>query len=308
MLQTSGQNTKDEVKASSKELPWVMPSTHGDPLAPFFDLPAANLMPHIVPNSSKSMRCEDIRALQLNSGPADESLVNALKDFLRDVQSIDNPYAMLEDEGIVPDIDEMGQILYKNEADDVVGDTYYGWSRAFCEKMKTRDQEESGLQRGRSRSVSSGRSSSTSPRKRRRYSSSRSRSRSTTRDKSPARHAQRFRRSSPYTQPSRSFSPQQPPQQPQPQRFGNGYHDYVPPPPPPMSAPFNNTAPSNFRRSSAGPNDMLATPPRPPNWQGPWPPPPPPPPPASGFPGSFNNMPYPPPPQQGFNPHGYGQR
>lgn len=113
-----------------KETPWVLPPTHGDPNAPFFDLPAANLMPHIVPNTARPIRPDQVRPLKFAAGPVDESLVNAMKDFLRDVKSIDDPYGVLEDEGLVADIDEMGQISYRNEADDIVGDTYYGWSRS----------------------------------------------------------------------------------------------------------------------------------------------------------------------------------
>ncbi|KAK5262766.1 hypothetical protein LTR96_011742, partial [Exophiala xenobiotica] len=66
------------------------------------------------------------------SGPADESLVNALKDFLHDVKGLDKTVAYLEDKGVNPEIDEMGQISYRDEAGDVVGDTYYGWSRSLC--------------------------------------------------------------------------------------------------------------------------------------------------------------------------------
>lgn len=277
---------KEETKVATKELPFIMPSTHGDPTAPFFDLPAASLMPHIIRDSSRPLRTNDIRALQLQPGPADEALVNALKDFLKDVKSIDDPYAALEDEGIVPDMDDMGQVYYKNEVDDVIGDTYYGWSRAFCEKMKARSQGDN-VRRGRSRSASSSMSRSRSPRKRRRYSSSRSHSRSSYRGRSSQRD------DSPAYAEKRSITPEPLP------RFGNGFAANQPPPPPPTQLPqqaMPHMGGPPFRPPPMGPNGMPLLPPRPPNWQGPWPPPPPPPPQMNMY------------PDQSFNQHNYGRR
>lgn len=291
------ESAAEETKKLVKELPFIMPSTHGDPTAPFYDLPAANLMSHIVPNSARPLRTNDIRALQLQPGPADEGLVNALKDFLKDVKSIDDPYAALEDEGIVPDMDEMGQVYHKNEVDDVVGDTYYGWSRAFCEKMKARSKDNGHARRGRSTSTDSSMSRSRSPRKRRRYSSSRSRSRSSNRSRALQHFNSGSRKDSPAHAKKRSLTPEPPP------RFGNGYEAERPPPPPPpapMQLPQQQIPQMGgppFRPPLLGPNGMPLLPPRPPHWQGPWPPPPPP-------PGSMN-MPY---PNQGFNQHNYGRR
>ncbi|KAK5938193.1 hypothetical protein PMZ80_009782 [Knufia obscura] len=305
-----------ETKAS-KELPWIMPATHGDPAAPFFDLPAANLMPHIVPNSSRPMRPDKIRAIQLPAGPADDGLVQAMKDFLKDVKSIDDPYAALEDEGIVADIDEMGQISYKNEAGDLVGDTCYGWSRSFCENMKkSRGGDNSAGGRGRSRSRGSSRSSSRSPRKRRRYSSSGSRSRSYSRSPSPQRVSSRDRKPSiPRTMHARTYSPEPP-------RFPSRLQGQQPPPPPPpqqFSQPpqpsydsastfQHHQQPQSASMPLFQPPPGLAgmIPPRPANWSGPWPPPPPPPG-AAGFPGPFPNMSFPPPPPPNYNHQGYGR-
>ena len=256
-------NQENSIKPEEKELPWVMPATHGDLSAPFFDLPAANFMPHIVPSSKKSMRPDKVRALQLPAGAADKSLVNAVKDFLEEVKSIDDPFTALEDEGVHLDIDEIGQITHKNEAGDVVGDTYYGWSRSFCENMQQKSQGPTNRgrssSRGRSRSRSGSRSMSRSP-KRRRYSSSRSRS------PSPARPG--FARTS---QPDRI--PAQDPSRFRPQAFSsanpNTISSFQPVPQRPMAGiPFPPPVPYN------GP-----APPRPPHWQGSWPPPPPPPPP-----------------------------
>ncbi|OAL24834.1 hypothetical protein AYO22_05623 [Fonsecaea multimorphosa] len=111
-------------KSADKELPYLIPSTHGDPSLPFYDLPAGNLMRHIIPNSSQPMRPDEVRALQFSAGPADESLVSALKDFLNDVKGIETTLPRLEQSGLSPEIDELGQISYHDEAGDVEG---LGW-------------------------------------------------------------------------------------------------------------------------------------------------------------------------------------
>ncbi|EXJ76528.1 uncharacterized protein A1O5_01036 [Cladophialophora psammophila CBS 110553] len=133
-------------KQRDTELPYLIPSTHGDPSLPFYDLPAGNLMRHIVPNSSQPIQPDEVRALQFSAGPADESLVNALKDFLNDVKGIKDTLPNLEESGLSPEIDEMGQISYHDEAGDLVGDTYYGWSRnvlggVLMTPLDGRDQE-----------------------------------------------------------------------------------------------------------------------------------------------------------------------
>lgn len=292
-------DNKDGLVTQTKELPWIMPATHGDPTAPFFDLPAANLMPHIVPNSSRPMRPEQIRALHFTPGTADESLVNALKDFLKDVRSIDDPDSTLEEEGVVPEVDEIGQLTYKNEADDVVGDTYYGWSRAFCERMKKRAKEDDSPQRGQSRSPSSSRSRSQSPRKRRRYttSSSRSRSRSGHQGRLSPHLEARQRKYSPPLSQARTVTPENRPS------LGSGQVIYQQPP-----APRQPPLPANvpFIPPQMHGNGMPIPPPRPPSWQGPWPPPPPPPP--AGFPGQFAGLPFPQPPQNYNNQQAYRRR
>ncbi|KAI1615216.1 hypothetical protein EDD37DRAFT_512027 [Exophiala viscosa] len=293
-----GPGTTEEVQAepklerATKELPYNLPATHGDPSLPFYDLPAGNLMPLIVPNSSQPMRADDIRALHFSAGAADESLVNALKDFLVDVQSMDDTVAHLEKTGLHPEMDEMGQIWYRDEAGDLIGDTYYGWSRAFCEKMRGRDRSESGDASQRSGSGRSSRSRSRSRVKRRRYSTSddgrsgmsRSYSRSRSRRRSPSRGraASRSR--------SRSISPEQ--SRPM---LGRSQHPDLPPhpshyspiPPPPPAHGLPSKPPAQF-------GGALVLPP--PDWTGPWPPPPPPP--ASQLPGNagFPNLPFPPPP------------
>ncbi|KAL9626904.1 MAG: hypothetical protein Q9164_007765, partial [Protoblastenia rupestris] len=73
-----------------KEQPYLMPASHGDSSTPYYDLPAGNLMPHIMPNRSIPIRIDDVRALQFAAGPADDNLVVALKDFMSAVGKLDN--------------------------------------------------------------------------------------------------------------------------------------------------------------------------------------------------------------------------
>ena len=274
----------------AKELPFVMPSTHGDPFMSYFDLPAGNLMPHIMPNSSAAIRPDQVRALQFIPGPADDGLVHALQDFLKEVDNI-NDSAQADLSAMVTDIDELGQISYQDENGNLVGgDTYYGWSRAFCEKMKKRKAGDSGRET-RTRSYSSSRSRSRSrsrmPRKRRRYSNSTS-SRSASRSRS--RRSRDGRRDGPITQPSshgyrkqsrsRSFSPNPPLPLPAPplaqtnsqprEGFSSQY----------SSATITQNSPPPFHMLSnqvpfqppLGPGGLpLPPPPLPLNYSGPWP-------------------------------------
>ncbi|OCT52610.1 hypothetical protein CLCR_10047 [Cladophialophora carrionii] len=302
-----------EPTTQAKETPYILPPTHGDPSSPYFDLPAGNLMRHIVPNSSQPMRVDEIRALQLSAGPADDSLVNALKDFLKDVDGIERFFSKLEEAGLSPELDELGQISYHDEAGDLVGDTYYGWSRAFCEKMKKRGRRgsEGSSQRSRSRST---RSRSITPRKRRRRSnSSRGRSRSSgsySRSLSRPRYGGQQTRGSQNGSRSRSrsgsYSPQYTPEpvhslrsEPARANVSKGLPPVVSPPnlPPPAAAPPASIG-VPFPILPFAPPGVSVPPPRPPHWVGPWPPPPPP----QFSPGlaGYQNLAFPPPPPPNF--------
>ncbi|KAJ6107544.1 hypothetical protein N7523_008867 [Penicillium sp. IBT 18751x] len=126
-------------KLPGKDAPFIMPSTHGDPSTPYYDLPAGNLIPHIIPNSTIPLHADSIKPLQFLAGPADESLIQALKGFLKDVDLIYGNEELVKDNGNI-DIDELGQKIVRDEitGDILDGETYYGWSRAFCQQMKKR--------------------------------------------------------------------------------------------------------------------------------------------------------------------------
>ncbi|OQD73418.1 hypothetical protein PENDEC_c015G00245 [Penicillium decumbens] len=217
-------------KVSAKDAPFIMPSTHGDPSTPYYDLPAGNLMPHIIPNSTIPLQTDTIKPIQFLAGPADENLVVALKAFLKDVDQIYGTEELVKDDGNI-DIDELGQRIVRDEitGDILDGETYYGWSRAFCQHMKKRAPDDS-----RSRSGSGARGDL----KRRRYSDSSldsrvSRSRSRSRPgKHEAPSRSRSRRSSSRESP---YSPRQP----SPPRFPPPHQASHPHPLPAPSYPFN---------------------------------------------------------------------
>ncbi|KAK8135309.1 hypothetical protein PG984_003249 [Apiospora sp. TS-2023a] len=293
---TSRALTKDTASGSSaattklaKEAPFILPSMHGDPGVPWYDLPAANWLPVIEPNSSRPMNPSMIKPLQLVPGPADKSLAKAVQDLLdnvdriygKDTQSIGDP---------PEDVDQLGQRVVLDEItrDVLDGETYYGWSRNFCDKMKKRRKQPAGgsgegsrgRSQSRSRSRSSSRSSSRPAFKRRRTSdSSRSRSGSPSRRRSNSRERRARRSYSDSRSPSpRRFSRSPLPQQP----VG------LPSRPPFFDSPHNgNQAPHMLHHLPPQPNPAFpgfpaafpdvfpVPPPPPPNWAGPWPPPPP---------------------------------
>ena len=280
-----------------KDTPFIMPASHGDPSTPFYDLPAGNILPHIMPNSSTPINPQLVKPLQFVSGPADESLVNIVKDFLQKVETLDD--SGFGDEGIDVDLDEMGQCVLRDEITGEVleGDGYYGWSRAFCEKMKRRGENvedfakaigrDDSLDRslsprkrrrysdsGRSPSIGTGRSSSLNSRDGRRYGPrSRSRSRSASTEQ---RQHRRLRSQSRSKSRSPSYSPpqiisafQQPSLANNASPSSQAHVQGSSPPPPPFLHPFSQGFPM-------GPGGVPIPPPPPPNYQGQWPPPPPP--------------------------------
>ena len=262
-----------------------MPPSHGDPSIPFYDLPAGNMMPLIIPNSTAPINPQSMKPLQFVTGPADPKLAAIVDDFLRSVDVLDVVSFAEHDDSRI-DVDELGQSLLRDEISGEIleGDGYYGWSLAFCEKMKNGKDI-----RGFDNDVTHGesRSRSRSPRKRRRYSSSRSYS-STDEGRSNSRSRSR----SIGRERSRSISATRPrslPTDPRVQRPGPAYGQPPPPPPmqsqgpsPPPPPPMQSQGPSPpppppFTQGfPLGPGGV-PIPPRPAGYNGPWPPPPPPP-------------------------------
>ncbi|KAI9370759.1 hypothetical protein BJX61DRAFT_73079 [Aspergillus egyptiacus] len=236
---TDTPGAEESDRKATKDVPFVMPPTHGDPSTPYYDLPAGNLIPHIVPNSTVPLQPDMIKPLQFLAGPADEQLVTALKKFLKDVDRI---YGLTEvepkDDEIV-DVDELGQTVVRDTltGDILDGETYYGWSRSFCQQMKKRNAR---TQRSESRSQS--------PPKRRRYSDSSDGSRyRSSRSRTPPRGDRRDTRSRSRSRSWRdsarekSYSPPPPPGPPGPpphaqhQYQHHAHNPYAPPGPHPQS-------------------------------------------------------------------------
>ncbi|KAK1760874.1 hypothetical protein QBC47DRAFT_368449 [Echria macrotheca] len=175
--------------------PFIMPTMHGDPTTPWYDLPAGNWLRVLKPNSTKPMNPDTIKPAVLPGGPADKSLVEAVKKVLSDVDKIYSKEPALSDS--YPDINQMGEVV---EVDEITGDviggqTYYGWSRAFCEKMKARKYGGKGGSHGGNR----GRNLSTR--------SPRSYSRSDGRSRTPRRSESRSMSPPAFKRPRLSVSP-----------------------------------------------------------------------------------------------------
>jgi len=288
-----------------RDTPYIMPASHGDPSTPYYDLPAANMMPHIVPNSSNPISSHMVKPLQFVAGPADQTLVAFVKDFLKQVSSTDGLDLESMESGTV-DLDELGQYVLRDVSTNEVvrGQGYYGWSQDFCEKMKSGANIES-FRKGIGHDDYDDRSSSPRKRARRSFSPSTSRSRSRTMSRSPSRgRFQRFR--SPSRSPSRprSYSPPPPPRvYSQGQPSANPLFSQSVPQVPPSDIPTFAMAPDTQQpehmqaqayNPSPSPHSMpippspftsgfpigpggVPIPPRPQNYNGPWPPPPPPP-------------------------------
>ncbi|KAL2207959.1 hypothetical protein CC79DRAFT_1321966 [Sarocladium strictum] len=127
----------------AKDAPFLLPSHHGDASVPWFDLPAATWLPHLTPNSTKAMLPELIKPIQMSSGPADKVLREAVETLLLDVDRIFSKGKQWEadsNESLQIETNGLGEMVLIDEitGDIVGGETYYGWSRQFCEKMKER--------------------------------------------------------------------------------------------------------------------------------------------------------------------------
>ncbi|SLM35026.1 CID domain [Lasallia pustulata] len=99
---------------ANKDAPYVMPATHGDPSVPYYDLPAGNMMPHIIPNSTTPINAQLLKPLQFVAGPADENLVIAVKDFMKDVELLFGTEVEYDGD-IAIDIDQLGQPIVHDE-------------------------------------------------------------------------------------------------------------------------------------------------------------------------------------------------
>ncbi|KAK2743535.1 hypothetical protein FQN57_004832 [Myotisia sp. PD_48] len=285
-----GLQARQQKGGLTKGPPFMMPATHGDPNAPYHELPAGNMLPHIIPDSTATIRPQSVKALHFVAGPADESLVKAVKGLLEQVDHIYNTNGRETRDITIVDIDELGSVTTRDNLTGELIDegSYYGWSPAFCQNMKRR---KAGKTRGRSRSASR---SSSQPTKMRRHSDSlsdddRGRSRSRSSSVSSDNH-----RRDPYSSRSprrsgreRGYSPRPPSLPPPPSQA-----QFIPQPPPDSTqVQTHSQPPARFPypshqqyhmpyqppqlQAQPPPPQAMFPPPPPPNYTGHWPPPPP---------------------------------
>ncbi|KAJ5759762.1 hypothetical protein N7520_006918 [Penicillium odoratum] len=287
----------DPAKLLGRDAPFIMPSSHGDHSTPYYDLPAGNWLPHLIPNSTIPLHPESIKPLQFLAGPADQTLVNALKGFLIEVDQIYDTEELVPDDENA-DIDELGQRITRDEitGDILDGETYYGWSREFCRKMKKKtsgppsrshSQGQGHKRRYSDSSLSESRRSDSPPRNRSRAGHEGRQYGSRPRSKSRSPRRSRSRES--------SYSPREP----SPPRFPPPHQPSHAHPPPSHAIPPTPSHDYGQYGFSAQP----PPPPPPPPYAGGWPPAPPPQMPAMPFPPgpSMSHPAFPPafyPPQQ----------
>ena len=123
-----------EEENKHKEKPYDMPATHGDYTTIWYDLPAASLMQHIIPNSTKPIKGSLVEPLRFTPGPADQEVAAAVKALIDDSHSMWGESE--EGEEAKYDLDALGQRIVKDEMGNrKVQETYYGWSDEFARKM-----------------------------------------------------------------------------------------------------------------------------------------------------------------------------
>ena len=98
------QGNPDQMQTNA---PYIMPPSHGDPSIPFYDLPAGNMMPLIIPNSTAPINPQSMKPLQFVTGPADPQLAATVEAFLKSVDSSDVAGVFDGEDGRI-DIDELG--------------------------------------------------------------------------------------------------------------------------------------------------------------------------------------------------------
>ncbi|RBR23057.1 uncharacterized protein FIESC28_04052 [Fusarium coffeatum] len=103
----------------AKDAPFTLPSFHGDHSVPWYDLPATTWLPHLTPNSTKAMYPDQIRPIQLASGPADKVLVTAVQDLLGEVERMFSKEQKWDDDN---DLNELGERVVLDEiTGDIIG-------------------------------------------------------------------------------------------------------------------------------------------------------------------------------------------
>ncbi|KAF3912919.1 hypothetical protein AA313_de0208763 [Arthrobotrys entomopaga] len=200
----------DTKETKSKNQQVLLPALHGDPTAPYHDLPATTMLPLMRPNSPTPINTRSVKPIAMKAGPPPKELADAVDLFIKNIDKMWYGGDMRE----LPDVDELGVDIIKpldNQDDDEMLDDpnsaknveegYYGWSRGFAIQMMKRRKGETGKygsrsrERGRPRSYSRSltRSRSGSRDRSRSYSRGSSRSRSRSRSSPRSRSHGRYR-------------------------------------------------------------------------------------------------------------------
>ncbi|RDA87610.1 hypothetical protein CP532_3954 [Ophiocordyceps camponoti-leonardi (nom. inval.)] len=112
----------------AKEAPYIMPAMHGDPSLPWHEQPASLWLAQLRPGVRESIRPSLVRPVQLNSGPASEALIKAVKDTLEDAETLYSKDSLRDRANV--DFNPLGERL------DQRPQTYWGWSPQFCRRVK----------------------------------------------------------------------------------------------------------------------------------------------------------------------------
>lgn len=224
----------------------ALPSYHGSHHDPWYRLPAATMIPLIT--GQRPISTARMKPLRL-SADLDPELLNAVQALISNGNVIYStpkisPFSASDTDSDI----QLNGLGMRVTLDVATGkrkalETYYGYSPAFVEKMKRRRKNPAAAPAA-----------------------------------TPAPAIESTRPPSAPVFAREKPTPTPPPPPPPMMQFNNtrlpsGQGPFVPPPPPPMNLGMNMNMNMNF---------PAGFPPRPPNWNGPWPPPPPPPPPQAG--------------------------
>ncbi|KAF3315125.1 hypothetical protein TWF173_004018 [Orbilia oligospora] len=127
----------DSKDVKSKEQQVLLPALHGDPTAPYHDLPATTMLPLMRPNSPTPISTRSVKPIAMKSGPPSKQLSEAMDVFIK---SVDKMWYG-GDMRVLSDVDELGVDIIKpsdTQDEDFLDDPmdarnkeegYYGWRR-----------------------------------------------------------------------------------------------------------------------------------------------------------------------------------
>ena len=78
----------EEQNQEKKSRTLLLPTTHGDPSIPYYDLPAGNWLPLIRPNSTEAINPRLLKPVQFSHVVPDKRVVEAVEQFLEGVEGL----------------------------------------------------------------------------------------------------------------------------------------------------------------------------------------------------------------------------